>query len=190
MVRSRTWVGPRFAPRRSCRSSASSTQGQSPWPLRAGLRTQDLIISVDGRPVRNWTDVQQQLGRFAKRTSIVYFRGTEVPGVPQVELLDAGFADLVPETMTDASLRWQTGAPAIRARPRCSSRTSIRAPSVDSAGLRPGDLVVSLDDKPVAHWMDLDQRLQAEPTKTFKLTWKRASVSRRRRTRCPRISRR
>jgi regulator of sigma E protease len=45
----------------------------------------------------------------------------------------------------------------------------------DTAGLRPGDLIVSLDDKPVAHWMDLDQRLQADPTKTFKLTWKRAA---------------
>ena len=33
----------------------------------------------------------------------------------------------------------------------------------DGAGLRPGDLVVALDDMPVAHWIDLDQRLQAEP---------------------------
>jgi hypothetical protein len=24
------------------------------------------------------------------------------------------------------------------------------------------------------HWLDLDQRLQAEPNKTFKLTWTRA----------------
>jgi len=35
-------------------------------------------------------------------------------------------------------------------------------------------VVVALDDAPVAHWVDLDQRLQAEPNHTFKLTWKRA----------------
>jgi regulator of sigma E protease len=41
--------------------------------------------------------------------------------------------------------------------------------------MRPGDLVIALDDVPVAHWIDLDQRLQAEPKRAFKLTWKRAS---------------
>ena len=46
----------------------------------------------------------------------------------------------------------------------------------DSAGLKQGDLIVSLDDKPVAHWLDFDQRLQADPTKTFKVTWKRAAA--------------
>ena len=68
---------------------------------RAGMRTGDLIISVDGQPVRNWSDVQHHLGRFARRTSLVYFRGTEIPGVPQIQLLRAGFADLVPDTQVD-----------------------------------------------------------------------------------------
>ncbi|MGE3763379.1 MAG: site-2 protease family protein, partial [Kofleriaceae bacterium] len=71
--------------------------GQSP-AAKAGLRTGDLIISVDGQAVHNWRDVQRALGKFARRTSIVYFRGAEMPGVPQVELLAPGFADLVPET--------------------------------------------------------------------------------------------
>jgi hypothetical protein len=80
---------------------------QSP-AAAAGLRTGDLIISVDGQPVRNWSDVQQHLGRFVRRTSLVYFRGTEVPGVPQVQLLSAGFADLVPETQIDDKLKRQS----------------------------------------------------------------------------------
>src|SRR6476620_9937569 len=46
----------------------------------------------------------------------------------------------------------------------------------DTAGLRPGDLIVALDGKPVIHWLDLEQRLQAEPNKTFKLSWKRAAA--------------
>ena len=146
--------------------------GQSP-AARAGLRTGDLIISVDGQAVRNWRDVQHQLGKFARRTSIVYFRGTELAGVPQVELLAAGFADLVPETQIDDKLRRQTYTGLEHAE-MFVAHVDAGSPA-DGAGLRPGDLITALDGKPVAHWLDLDQRLQAEPNKTFKLTWKRAA---------------
>lgn len=145
--------------------------GQSP-AARAGLRTGDLIISVDGQGVRNWSDVQHHLGRFARRTSIVYFRGTEVPGVPQIELLSAGFADLVPESQVTATLDRKTYTGLEHAE-MFVAHVDAGSPA-DSAGLKPGDLVTQLDGKPVAHWLDLDQRLQAEPNKTFKLTWKRA----------------
>ena len=147
--------------------------GQSP-AAHAGLRTGDLIISVDGQAVRNWSDVQRHLGRFARRTNLVYFRGTEVPGVPQIELLGAGFADLVPETQINATLERQTYTGLEHAE-MFVAHVDAGSPA-DGAGLRPGDLVTMLDGKPVAHWLDLDQRLQAEATKTFKLTWKRATA--------------
>jgi len=139
----------------------------------AGLRTGDLIMSVDGQPVRNWSDVQRHVGKLARRASLVYFRGTELPGVPQIELLSGGFADLVPDTQVDAKLNRQTYTGLEHAE-MFVAHVDAGSPA-DSAGLRPGDLVTALDDKPVAHWVDLDQRLQAEPHKTFKLTWKRAA---------------
>jgi regulator of sigma E protease len=146
--------------------------GEGP-AARAGLRTGDLIISVDGQPVRNWRDVQHHLGKFPRRASLVYFRGTEVPGVPQIQLLGAGFADLVPETQVDAKLNRQTYTGLEHAE-MFVARVDAGSPA-DSAGLRPGDLVVALDGVEVAHWVDLDQRLQAEPNRPFKLTWKRAA---------------
>jgi regulator of sigma E protease len=147
--------------------------GQSP-AARAGLRTGDLIISVDGQPVHNWSDVQHHVGKFARRTSLVYFRGTELPGVPQIQLLGAGFADLVPETQVDAQLNRQTYTGLEHAE-MFVAHVDAGSPA-DGAGLRPGDLVVALDDHPVAHWIDLDQRLQAEPNRPFKLSWKHATA--------------
>ena len=144
---------------------------QSP-AAAAGLRTGDLVISIDGHPVRNWTEVQHQVGKLARRTSVVYFRGTEVPGVPQLQLLSAGFADLVPETRVDPKLE-RTTYTGLEHAEMFVAHVDPGSPA-DAAGLKPGDLIVALDDKPIVHWMDLDQRLQAEPTKTFKLTWKRA----------------
>jgi regulator of sigma E protease len=146
---------------------------QSP-AARAGLHTHDLVISIDGQPVRNWSDVQRHLGKLARRTSMVYFRGSELPGIPAVELLSPGFADVVPDTQIDPTLKRETYT-GIEHAEMFVSRVDPGSPA-DGAGLKVGDLVVALDDKPVVHWMDLDQRLQAEPGKTFKVTWKRAAA--------------
>ncbi|MFT3696118.1 MAG: site-2 protease family protein [Kofleriaceae bacterium] len=139
----------------------------------AGLHTHDLVISIDGQPVRNWSDVQRHLGRGARRTSLVYMRGSEMPGVGAIELLAPGFADVVPDTQVDPTLK-RASYTGIEHAEMFVARVDPGSPA-DTAGLKVGDLIVSLDDKPVAHWMDLDQRLQSEPTKTFKVTWKRAT---------------
>jgi regulator of sigma E protease len=144
---------------------------QSP-AARAGLRTGDLIISVDGQPVRNWSDVKRQFGRVARRSSIVYFRGTELPGAPQIQLLSPGFADLVPETLIEPDLKRHTYTGLEHAE-MFVAHVDPGSPA-DSAGLQPGDLITTLDDKPILHWLDLDQRLQSDPNNTYTLTWKRA----------------
>ncbi len=146
---------------------------QSPAGL-AGLRTGDLIISVDGAPVKNWTDVHQRLGKNPHRTALVFLRATEVPGAPHVDALDAGFADLVPTTRIDDKLKRETYT-GIERGEMFVAHVDPGSPA-DSAGLSPGDLILALDGRPVTHWVDLDQRLLAEPDKTFRLTWQRATA--------------
>src|ERR1051325_3887276 len=140
------WVGITHAP---FAPLVGVIDGEAP-AARARLATGDLIISIDGLPGRNWSDVQHHLGKFARRASLVYFRGTEVPGVPQIRLLAAGFADLVPETQTDAQLNRQTYTGLERAE-MFVAHVDGGSPA-DSAGLRRGDLVTALDGVPVAHW--------------------------------------
>jgi regulator of sigma E protease len=140
---------------------------------QAGLRTGDLLISVDGAPVKNWKDVGARLGKNPHRTALVFLRATEVPGVPQVHALDAGFADLVPTTRIDAQLRRETYTGLERGE-MFVAHVDPGSPA-DSAGLRPGDLITELDGQRMNHWMDLDQRLQAEPDRAFRLTWRRAT---------------
>jgi regulator of sigma E protease len=141
---------------------------------RAGLATGDLVISVDGQPVSNWTEVARRLGNGARRTTIVYFRGTEVPGVPQVRLLDARFADLVPETRIDDKLNRTTYTGLERAE-MFVARVDAGSPA-DTAGLVPGDVITAVDGKPVDHWLELDQLLQSDPARTWTLSWKRAEA--------------
>src|SRR5262249_8427619 len=94
------------------------------------------------------------------------------PGIPQLQLLAAGFADLVPEIKTDDKLR-RSSYTGLEHAEMFVAHVDPGSPA-DTAGLQPRDLIVSLDDKAVPHWLDLDQRLQADPTRTFKLTWQRA----------------
>ncbi|MCB1991182.1 MAG: site-2 protease family protein, partial [Geminicoccaceae bacterium] len=145
---------------------------QSP-AARAGMQTGDLIISIDGQPIANWGDVAHKLGR-GRRTNVVYFRGTEVPGIPHLDLLEAHFADLVPEFELDAGLKRSAYSGLERAEMFVAD--VVAGSPADVAGLRPGDLIVALDDQPVSHWMIFDQRLQADPGRTWTITYERTGA--------------
>lgn len=139
---------------------------------RAGLRTGDLIISVNGEAVSNWTEVRARLQKSSQRTNIVYLRGSPVPGVLHVKLLEARFADLVPETRFAPNGRrsFYTG---LEPAEMFVAHVDPGSPA-EQAGLRPGDLITTLDGEPVEHWMVLDQRLQSRPDHAWTVSWDRS----------------
>ena len=147
---------------------------QSPaWA--AGLRTGDLMISVGGHPVTNWSDVTKRLAYSSAENDLIYLRGTEVPGVPQIHLLHPGEAHLWPKTVTDEATLKRTVYTGIETAEMIVAHVDPGTPA-DLIGLKPGDLIVSLDGVPMTHWMTLDQTLQSDPGRAWKLTWKRTDL--------------
>jgi regulator of sigma E protease len=138
----------------------------------AGLRTGDLIISIDGEAVLHWTEVGVRLARTARRTSLVYLRGRPVPGMGEVKVLDAHFADLIPEARMLPNGR-HTVYTGLEPAEMFVARVQPGSPA-EAAGLRPGDLITALDHEPVDHWMVLDQRLQSRPEHEWTVSWQRA----------------
>ena len=141
----------------------------------AGLLTGDLIISIDGEAVHRWTEVRARLARTSRRTSLVYLRGQSVPGVAEVKLLEAHFADLIPETRVLPNGR-HTVYTGLEPAEMFVARVDPGSPA-EAAGLRLGDLITALDHEPVDHWMVLDQRLQSRPEHEWTVSWQRADGS-------------
>lgn len=138
---------------------------------REGLRTDDLVVSADGEPIESWTALSRALDRGARRIDLVYLRGTPVPGLPQVRLLEARAARIVPDP-APGGRGYHTG---IERAEMVVDRVSPGSPA-DLAGLRPGDLITSIDGQPVEHWLTLDQRLQSQPEHTFTVGWQRTGA--------------
>src|SRR5690606_874367 len=110
---------------------------------RAGLQTGDIIASVDGRAVGSWTERRRELGRAARRQP---GRRAAPPPAGGRRRLEHGLhpADRFVR-------RVEPGSPAAR------------------AGIRPGDLLTTIDGEPIAHWLVLERRLRAHPDKTFQI---------------------
>ena len=137
----------------------------------AGLQTGDLILSVDGSPIPNWRELQSTLSGQARRMNITYMRGQRHQALG-VTLLEPKHAELITKAEHDMSGNRRTIhglAPA----EMFVAAVEEESP-VDLAGLRPGDLVTRLDDKPVRHWIVLERLLQSQPNREWKLSWQRS----------------
>jgi regulator of sigma E protease len=139
---------------------------------RAHLRTGDMIAGIDGHRVATWTDLRRELDGAPRVMRVAYFHARPVPGlgIKLYEPLQTSLASeqtFSPGTHVEHGLypvdlfvdRVEPGSPAAR------------------AGLRPGDLITTLDGEPVQHWLVLERRLRSRPEHTFRIGWRRAGVA-------------
>lgn len=139
---------------------------------RAGLETGDLVVSVDGEQIDNWSQLAAAFEDHGRRRNLAVFRGVSIAG--GARLLMPRLTALVPETRVDPRGRRQSHSGLAPAE-LFVSRVEPGSPA-DLAGLRPGDLFTSIDGEPVEHWMTLEQTLQSRPDHTWTIGWQRADA--------------
>ncbi|HET6612191.1 MAG TPA: site-2 protease family protein, partial [Kofleriaceae bacterium] len=137
---------------------------------RAGLRTGDVIVSVDGFAIRHYRELRDRIGGIERKT-VVYLRSQRVAGLG-ISLLTPGVAAIVPD-LPAAGARTSIG---IEPAEMFVARVDADSPAA-AAGLRAGDVIDTLDGTPMTSWVILDQRLQAQPDHPFVLGWRRATAS-------------
>lgn len=127
----------------------------------AKLRTFDLIVAVDGRPIDRFLDLEERI-QTRNMVGVAYFRPTPVAsalgGLVSMDVYEPRYAMLNPPGGRDA--------PLVRAGIESADTyvSYVRAHSPEhEAGLLPGDRIVTLDGEPVRLWSSMVQRLRGSP---------------------------
>jgi regulator of sigma E protease len=122
----------------------------------AGLEPGDLVLTIDGSPIRTWRDLEGATLGAANRTLAVRFRRAgaegEVKLTPKsVTRYDLGYAGMAPPL--PAEIRGvQSGSPA------------------EQAGLRAGDRILAVNGEAVRHFYDVMRLVGRNPNREVVLT--------------------
>jgi regulator of sigma E protease len=136
----------------------------------AGLANGDVIVSVEEEPTRTWTDVRWMLLKEAVRKAPVTLvveteRGTRA--THRLELSSIGKDDLDRDFLGKLGLRpYRSNAPAVLGRVLPDSAAA-------RAGLREGDRIVAVGDKPIATWYDFIAVVSPSAGKTLAIRLER-----------------
>jgi len=109
----------------------------------AGIQPGDTLVALNGKPLKDWLDFLDQIAHSpGKRVSLTILRNGEKKAV----------------TVTPAPL----GAPIIGLSCRSNRMKYVRTGSCwAKAGVKDGDTIVRLNDKPISNWSDLETAVDA-----------------------------
>jgi regulator of sigma E protease len=116
---------------------------------RSGLRGGDEIVAVDGKPTPTWQVVRQELLTRLLDGSAVTLDVRTASGASEQARIDLGAAGLDPQ---DARFVEKLGIRAIAVKMPAQIGSVIRGQSADLAGMKAGDVVVSVDGAAVDDW--------------------------------------
>jgi len=156
-----------------------ATAGRPVWPpvigrvasdspaAAAGLRTGDVIVSIDGRPVRHWEDLDRAVAASSGRPlQLTVVHG----GVTEQVTIQPRLTEIRDPIFKESHQAWELGV-GPQLTPQIGSVTS--GSPADKAGLRPGDVVVAVAGQPVFTPEELMQAIQKRPGQTFDVTVER-----------------
>jgi regulator of sigma E protease len=115
----------------------------------AGLASGDRIISINGKPVANYTDIQQAVGTHPEEALPLEY---ERDGQRHA-------------TIITPSLDKKSGSGKIGIYPwvPLSIASVTSGSAAETTGLRAGDLITSVDGVPVRHYIEFEKRLDTRP---------------------------
>jgi regulator of sigma E protease len=128
---------------------------------KAGIEAGDLILSVGGKTVRTWEDLDMAtLGSPGQALEVRFRRDGrdhDVTLTPRsVSRYDVGYAGLAPPLPPDVP-SVMPGSPA------------------EAAGLRAGDVILAVNGEPVEHFYDVMRLVSANPNREVTVTVKRGN---------------
>ncbi len=157
-----------------------ATIGRPVWPavvgrvvengpaVAAGIRTDDVIVAVEGRPVEYWEDVDRAVSASRGRPLQLEVKREAGETVPVA--VTPRITTVRDPIFRDEKAVWELGAG-----PKLVPRIGAVNPGspADRAGLRPGDQVVAVAGQPVYTPDELMQAIQRRPGQTFEITVER-----------------
>jgi regulator of sigma E protease len=133
----------------------------------AGLRTGDVVVSVDGRPVRHWEDLDRVVAKSSGRALQL---AVAHDGATQQVTITPRMTEIRDPIFKESHEAWELGV-GPQLTPQIGSVTS--GSPADKAGLRAGDVVVAVAGQPVFTPEELMQAIQRRAGQTFDVTIER-----------------
>jgi regulator of sigma E protease len=132
-------------------------------PSLAALQSGDSIISVSGKRVNTWNDIQDRILAASRQIEITTQRGQVVVPVSGV----AGGGNIAEDVVG-----------AIVPRIPAVLDSIVAGDPAAAAGFQRGDSVVSMDGHPIQQWTDLTDRVSASPGKSVSFVVSRGGTFR------------
>lgn len=115
---------------------------------RAGLRVDDEIVKIGGRPVRTWNDVEIAVGSKPDR-------------LVRLEILRDG-QPLGIDLQTESVTRYQMGYAGFRGKILTQIQMVMTNSPAEKAGLKPGDVILAVEGEPI-YFYQFIQTLEKNP---------------------------
>jgi regulator of sigma E protease len=138
----------------------------------AGLKTGDLVTSVNEQPLDRWAELKRALAR-QKGTAfrVSYLRPSEsASAFFDLHLLHPAAAVVNPLPLSDAAAGTTRYATGIRSAELYVHHVEAKSPA-ERIGLAAGDRIVSLDGKKLSHWDLLELKLRDEKDQPHSIAW-------------------